>query len=295
MTYSILTPINDGAYESNKTGSADDTRKNSSISSTELLGTEAGAASVPKSNLPETRALMLLTKSPEHKHLLKHPLLTSFLWLKWERIYRMYNQNLRFHMLFVYILTWYVFEKFGGNIARDNHCNDTYGPTINGQNITVNIADEKFAEYNIFYVAYFILIIIQMLFIIKDLCSCILRRKAFGVIYRSLEILFLTGCTTIILAYGSIKWDLQVILIIFTVLLIIREVFQAMLSLTQYICYKNNWVDVLLFGLIYYIMFYDDNCDTSFMKLKRILCSFIIVISWVDLFVAIGTHPSFIR
>ena len=212
----------------------------------------------------------------------------------------MYNQNLRFHMLFVYILTWFVFEKFGGNIARDNHCNDTFGQanitTVNGENITVvNTVDEKFTEYNFFYVTYFILIIFQMLFIIKDLFSCIIRRKAFGVLNRSLEILFFSGCTTIILAYGSIKWDLQVILIIFTILLMIREVFQAMLSLTQYICFKNNWIDVLLFGLIYYIMFHDDNCDNSYMKLKRILSSFIIVISWVDLFVAIGKHPSFIR
>ena len=66
-------------------------------------------------NLPETRALELLTKSPDHQHLLKHPVLTSFLSLKWERIHRMYNQNLRMYLLFIYILTWYIFKKFGGN------------------------------------------------------------------------------------------------------------------------------------------------------------------------------------
>ena len=64
-------------------------------------------------NLPETRALELLTKSPKHQYLLKHPVFMSFMWLKWERIHHTYSGNLRFYTLFTYILTWFIFDKFG--------------------------------------------------------------------------------------------------------------------------------------------------------------------------------------
>jgi len=36
--------------------------------------------------LPETESLWYLSQAPQHQHLLKHPVITSFLWLKWLRI-----------------------------------------------------------------------------------------------------------------------------------------------------------------------------------------------------------------
>jgi len=36
--------------------------------------------------LPETDSLWYLSQSRNHRHLLKHPVITSFLWLKWMRI-----------------------------------------------------------------------------------------------------------------------------------------------------------------------------------------------------------------
>jgi hypothetical protein len=49
----------------------------------------------------------------EHRHLLKHPVITSFLWFKWQRIRRYFNRNLRFYVLFVYLLTWFIFNDYG--------------------------------------------------------------------------------------------------------------------------------------------------------------------------------------
>ena len=63
--------------------------------------------------LPETQSLWHMSQSKEHRYLLKHPVVTSFLYLKWGRIRRDFNKNLRFYLLFVYILTWYIFETFG--------------------------------------------------------------------------------------------------------------------------------------------------------------------------------------
>lgn len=47
--------------------------------------------------LPETESLWHIGQSKQHRHLLKHPVITSFLWCKWTRIRRYFNRNLRYH------------------------------------------------------------------------------------------------------------------------------------------------------------------------------------------------------
>ena len=53
------------------------------------------------------------------RHLLKHPVITSFLWFKWERIRPYFNRNLRLYLLFVFLLTWFIFATFGGHSQRE--------------------------------------------------------------------------------------------------------------------------------------------------------------------------------
>merc|ERR1712123_318310 len=67
----------------------------------------------PRHALPETEPLWYMSQSKEHRHLLKHPVITSFLWYKWQRIRRYFNRNLRFFSTFVFLLTWYIFKTLG--------------------------------------------------------------------------------------------------------------------------------------------------------------------------------------
>ena len=55
----------------------------------------AAANSADRVALPETQSLWYMAQSKEHRHLLKHPVVTSFLHMKWERIRRHFNFNLR--------------------------------------------------------------------------------------------------------------------------------------------------------------------------------------------------------
>ena len=73
-----------------------------------------GQEKVKEAALPETESLWYMAQSKEHRHLLKHPVITSFLWMKWQRIRKLFNRNLRLYLLFVTTLTWYIFERFGG-------------------------------------------------------------------------------------------------------------------------------------------------------------------------------------
>ncbi len=43
--------------------------------------------------LPETESLWYMAQSPGHRRLLKHPVITSFLWMKWQRIRKDSTEN----------------------------------------------------------------------------------------------------------------------------------------------------------------------------------------------------------
>jgi hypothetical protein len=62
---------------------------------------------------PEMPPLQYLRSKHRFKHLLKHPVITSFLTLKWRKIRFMYFTNFVFYSLFLSVLTWYSFLTSG--------------------------------------------------------------------------------------------------------------------------------------------------------------------------------------
>merc|ERR1719228_3008506 len=58
--------------------------------------------------LPETEPLWYMSQIKEHRYLMSHPTITSFLWMKWRRIRPYFYLNLIFYFLFASILTSYV-------------------------------------------------------------------------------------------------------------------------------------------------------------------------------------------
>ena len=62
----------------------------------------------------EISVLSSICKSAKHRQLVTHPVIKSFVWLKWKLVSKCYNRNLRMNVLLVYFLTWYIFRQFGG-------------------------------------------------------------------------------------------------------------------------------------------------------------------------------------
>ena len=69
-------------------------------------------AECKRQELPETECLWYIGHSPEHTHLLKHPVIALFLLYKWHKIKELYRRNHRFFFIFVTLLTWYIFEEY---------------------------------------------------------------------------------------------------------------------------------------------------------------------------------------
>ena len=81
---------------------------------------------------PETDVLWYMARSTDHRHLLKHPVITSFLALKWSRISLHYNANIACFALFVAILTAYIFTNYAGfslNVSAPICSSDTNSTT----------------------------------------------------------------------------------------------------------------------------------------------------------------------
>ena len=75
--------------------------------------------------------------------LLKHPVITSFLWFKWQKIRKYFNRNLRFTVLFVFLLTWNIFNNLG---------------TLQGDT----------TSRDVWFICYLILFIFLLFFVVKD-------------------------------------------------------------------------------------------------------------------------------
>merc|ERR1719233_34557 len=58
---------------------------------------------------PETTSILFLTKSKDHLHLLEHPVITTFLYMKWKSIEQFYYFKFLFVVLFAAVLNAYIF------------------------------------------------------------------------------------------------------------------------------------------------------------------------------------------
>ncbi|VVC40501.1 Ion transport domain,Ankyrin repeat-containing domain,Ankyrin repeat [Cinara cedri] len=96
-----------------------------------------GQEYVPE-NIPETDPLLYISEVPELRPLLKHPVLTSFLHLKWFAIKRYYKVNLAFYIGFWALLTIYTLLTF----------------KIGAQNSNLSLTQQNVTEFSTYKVPF---------------------------------------------------------------------------------------------------------------------------------------------
>jgi len=232
--------------------------------------------------LPETEPLWYMSQSKDHRHLLKHPVITSFLWYKWQRIRKYFNRNIRFFSLFVFLLTWNIFNLFGGKSPDKK---------------------EKFW----FYPLFLILATVMLFYIVKDWSLDIKdfrRRKLLennenkkekslllccNIIMSNWIEMFFIGLLLFILVTGvaAVKIVLCVLLSFF----ILREIFQLFVSVKRYFSSFENWIEIGIIILTSILVFQSEE-DSDFVKdINKHLSAINIVLSLAELVVLIGRHP----
>ena len=83
---------------------------------------------------PEMSVLSEISRSKKHRDVIKHPVIESFIWMKWCRIQRYYHRNLRAELLLLWFLTWYIFVQFGG-IEWKHTCRFEFGYEMDANEI----------------------------------------------------------------------------------------------------------------------------------------------------------------
>ena len=241
------------------------------------MSTGGSDEAIPRHALPETEPLWYMSQSKEHRHLLKHPVITSFLWYKWQRIRRYFNRNLRFFTLFVFLLTWYIFEQCGNRRTSN-------------------------LEWYIFFI---FLSVGMMFFIMKDWTndiksyqqsqkvensaiqeesSCLLLTKL--ILSNWVEAAYL-GLLVLIIIFGApcLQYILAGLLIIFT----LRELLQMFVSIKRYFASFENWMEITIIVLVTVLIsnHRTENCG----EMNRHFAAIVIVLSWAELIVLVGRHP----
>ena len=222
--------------------------------------------------LPETECLWYMGRSKEHRHLLKHPVITSFLWYKWQRIRKYFNRNLRLYIMFVFLLTWQVFKTFGG--FSSNKLYDT-----------------------VFYVGFVIMTSVMIFYILRDFTlevgsSRNMKMKQHSVGVDLLNILIgnlveigMTTFMVLLLIFGS--EILQHCLAALLTILLCLEVFQLMVSVKRYVFSIENWIENATIALGFIIIY---NKSNGF-EINRNLAAVAILLSWSRMITIIGKHP----
>ena len=69
----------------------------------------------------EMSVLSEICISKKHRDIVKHPVVKTYIWMKWNRVSRFYHRKLRMDFLLMYLLTWYIFNELGG-LEWNNQC-----------------------------------------------------------------------------------------------------------------------------------------------------------------------------
>ncbi|XP_028177403.1 transient receptor potential cation channel protein painless [Ostrinia furnacalis] len=160
---------------------------------------------------PETDALLYMTRNDELKQLLKHPVITSFLYLKWQRISCLFFANITFYSLFWLCLILYIILGYG---------------IENKQSIS-----------------------------------------------NSIEILNAVTHVGAIIGF---------------IMLIIRELFQLIVSPSKYLQSIENWMEIALIFVTAWIVCYDSAAAST----KQQLSAIAILLSSAELVLLIGQFPT---
>lgn len=283
-----------------------------------------GQQLVERMALPETESLWYMAQSKSHRHLLKHPVITSFLWMKWQRIRKHFNRNLRLYLLFVTVLTWYIFERFGGVSYRRSADRP---PDNSSSSSTPPPADQFCAEKlssddqgrGFWFVVFLLQSGCQLGLIIRDWHRDLKQsdlRVAFQVLLTSWVEFFIITAISVLIIFGA--ESLSIILTILLALVFMREVLQMMVSLKRYVFDLENVVELVMIGLVAIILFpvavTDGGSDqataavggsdiataavggsdleaTDWCGLKRHLAAIALVLGWATLITLVGRHP----
>ena len=94
----------------------------------------------------EPEPLLYIGQSRDLRHLLKHPILESFLYVNWQHMRKFYYFNFFFYSLFVAVLTVYILLWYGKPHVADSY-KDSVNTSINSSHTTTESVTENVSTF----------------------------------------------------------------------------------------------------------------------------------------------------
>ena len=280
-----------------------------------------------KNNVSEINTVWHLSQSEEHNLLITHPVINSFLWLKWEGMRRVFDRNLRAELFLTFCISWYMFSIYGGTQWNTTpFCQD------------LNVEWSAGSRSGLWYILFCFFSALQLVWIVADCLrgttlysnylsseSCkkvnpdIFPGKSCGPGWACVIDVILTMLSLIVI-WGSSNtlWLAITILLIYSAL---RELLQFASSLVdskgtkrlEYFRDGKNYADVGFIILSFVVVFVKkpqfkdyltftislsgdcvgDVAELDPCAIKRCLAAILIVLSWTRIVNTVGKHPHF--
>ena len=260
----------------------------------------------PTADESQIEILHDMTKEESLKDILVHPLITTFLDCKWERLERFYNLDIKFHVLFVFFLTWFIMKINDPlkecNFLLVNYCNNTReNNTVSLGNWTKNAHDDPW------FIAFFVLTILGVGMSFVNATSHLIfgvsltryiqlfwygiSKKDFKKKNRfkfELLVMLLTICIClpVLIFQSDLIW---LYLLGLTTLLLLKECYPMYSSgIIFYLKSKQNCFEVILIFLMVAILIPDNVCHPG---IKKYFEAISILIAWTELILLMAKHP----
>lgn len=216
--------------------------------------------------MPECQPLLYMSKDSHLRKLLVHPVLTSFILLKWQRVRVFYYVNLIFYVLFCFLLTIYILFGYRTMAIMNGKDGPIKDIDFNG---TIKIAHDKHSG---------VIELTTESLTVSNHNSSIPKDELDEIFEDSSGVDFLRWCLIILLA-----------------VLTLRELFQVVIHPKKYVLDPENWLEILLLFVLAFVLFKD--CSREFPKSTRLglwcpqFSALAILLSWFELVLLAGKHP----
>ena len=272
---------------------------------------------------PEMDLLWEMGRSEEHRGLITHPVIDSYLWMKWKLITKYFHRTLRLHFLFLYCVTWYLLMHFGGynwnTILISNIANGSEHPIASFcRDLTDELADSNFTGLNdeitqndgklsiisrISYFAFWFVFLGQFAMITRDFLS-----DRFQHSLQEHTVAFWMDLFNILLSVSIIICGKKILWLVITFLLIFywsTELIEIFTLGSRYFKEVSNYIDQAMIALIVVIIFvpqnyiknpkifsvFDENMyddEKTRCGVKRSIAAIVIVLVWTRFLMAVS-------
>ena len=266
---------------------------------------------------PEMDLLWEMSQSKEHRPLITHPVINSYLWMKWKLMSKFFNRILRLEFLFLYCITWQIFDQFGGhewnakllslNLTKNSNMNKGFcedqSHSIDWRSLAINSEIKTYGM--IWYYAFLGIFAVQIILMARDyLSNHVKDLSQFPHVAVWLDGLNVVLSIFIILYGRHILWLIITFLVIFYAMMELTE----MVALDfRYFKELSNFVDITIITLVLILLylpqkyiwnpqyFSTNNSDPSYeernCKVKRSISALVIVLAWLRILTSFAKLP----